>query len=182
MEGLPLHPVLVHLPLGLCGLIPLVAIIVILGIKLNWFSSRIWLLVVLLQASILAGTVVAKETGEHEEDVVEKIVPHMYIGEHEEAAEGFAVAVGVVLILTMAGAIPKKKVASAAQLLSVAGMLAVIYFAVDAGHSGGDLVYRYGAGRVYESILNPGKDLAIPAGNSTINQNVSGSHNDDDDK
>jgi hypothetical protein len=99
---------------------------------------------VILQA-VLAGTVwIATETGEHEEDRVERVVAERHIEEHEEAAERFLTLAALVLPLAAAG-----RVGAINRALTIALSLAALAASRPTGHSGGELVYRHGAAVAY---------------------------------
>ena len=99
MTSLPLHPAIVHLPLGLAFVIPALAA----GFAWALWTGRVrprgaWLTVIALQALLLGSGFVAMNTGEREEDRVERIVPDAAIERHEEYAEQFVWAVGLTLV------------------------------------------------------------------------------------
>ncbi len=149
MVELPLHPALVHLPLGVALILPLVAALVLAG----WWTGRLprfaWWLAVLLQVVVVAGSFVAMETGEDEEERVEEAIGHDAIHEHEEAAEAFSYA-GLALLLVFVGAalLPKEPLARKLAAAGVLGSLATAGLGLDTGHHGGELVYVHGAGSV----------------------------------
>jgi hypothetical protein len=86
------------------------------------------------------------QTGESDEEAVERVVPESAIEEHEEAAEAFvwsAAALGVVFILGVA--LPKAPWRSVAMAVSTLGSVGVAVLALNVGHLGGELVYEHGA-------------------------------------
>jgi uncharacterized membrane protein len=144
----PLHPAVVHLPITLAVLIPALAILATLLIHGGFLPSRTWGLVVLLQALLVGSGWLALETGEEEEERVEEIVAERHIETHEDAAKRFVwiaaagLAVGALGPLNgRAGAIGR----AAGTLASLAVLAAGVYV----GHSGGELVYKYGAASAY---------------------------------
>ena len=70
----PLHPAMVHFPIALASLVPMFAILAAIAIRAGWISARAWLVVVLMQAMLAGSAWVAHETGENEEEKVEKVV------------------------------------------------------------------------------------------------------------
>lgn len=124
LNNLPLHALIVHMPIALTVLVPLFAL---LGL---WLGRRIlkphvaWALPVGMLALLLVSGFAAEKTGEQQEDRVEKVVPEAAFEKHEEAAELFLVVTGGVLVLA-------------------AGW--------NVGHSGGQLVYQHNAGAAYSS-------------------------------
>ena len=87
MSGLPLHPALVHLPLGLAFVMPFLALILAWALWTGRAPRRTWAIVVALQAVLLAGGLLALRTGEAQEDRVEPIVGETALGRHESAAQ-----------------------------------------------------------------------------------------------
>jgi uncharacterized membrane protein len=145
-DGVPLHPALVHVPLGLAMAVPLVALLVLLGTWRGWFPRRAWLLVVVLQGVMLVGGAAAYNTGEKEGDLVGGIVEDAPVEAHEEAAEVFMlVAAGsfvfslVLLFFESNGLVPLGYVVATA----LAGV--VLLLGARLGHLGGRLVYIHGA-------------------------------------
>ncbi|MFN8627545.1 MAG: hypothetical protein U0587_16405 [Candidatus Binatia bacterium] len=142
MNGLPLHPAIVHLPLGLAAVMPLVAGGVAVAVWKDLLPRRVWLVVVLLQALLYAGGVVALRTGEAEEDRAEKLISKQSIEEHEELAEQFVWGAGVTLALSVAGLVlrrgrrPVAFMAATAVATIVTGGLGL-----RVGHAGGQLVH-----------------------------------------
>jgi uncharacterized membrane protein len=145
----PLHPALVHLPIALAVLIPILAILAILAIRWSFLPSRCWSVVVLLQALLVGSAWLALETGEDEEERVERVVAERHIEEHEEAAELLLALAGVGLLLGAAGLLPGRLGTVGRAAATLAG-LAVLGSAVQVGHSGGALVYEHGAASAYD--------------------------------
>jgi uncharacterized membrane protein len=90
----------------------------------------------------------ATETGEDEEERVEKVVAERHIEDHEERAERLLIASGIVLLVIGAGLAPGRA-GALARPLGFALALAVAALAADVGHSGGRLVYEHGAASAY---------------------------------
>jgi DNA polymerase-3 subunit gamma/tau len=100
---LPLHPALVHLPLGLSMGVPLLIVALLLGRR--WLSPAMVGLVAGLQALLFVGALVAQQAGQADEERVEGAgVSEIALEAHEEAAEAFIVLAGVTL-LALAGAL-----------------------------------------------------------------------------
>ena len=158
----PLHPAVVHFPVALASLIPLFAALILLAIRSGRTPALTWAVVVLMQALLVGSAWLAHETGEDEEERVEKVVAEKHIEEHAEAADwvlylGAAglVAAGVGLAGGSAGAWGR----AAALVIS----LATLGAAVRTGHLGGELVYRYGAGNAYVEKTPAGGAGEAPA-------------------
>jgi len=103
---------------------------------------------VLLQAMLVGSSWLALETGESEEDRVERIVAERHIEAHEEAAERFLWLAGLTLLVSGTGLLPGGRGAAGRVATSVATFL-VLLGAVQVGHSGGELVYKHGAAAAY---------------------------------
>lgn len=154
----PLHPAVVHLPIALAMLIPLAALGVILAIRLGFLPPRSWALVVALQALLVGSAWAAIETGEEQEERVERVVAERHIEEHEEAAERLLLAAGVTLVVTAAGLLPAR-VGKALRWVGVLAACGVLAAATVVGHSGGELVYVHGAASAYaEGAAPPGPE------------------------
>ena len=144
----PLHPAIVHFPIVLAVLAPLLAAATFWAIHSGRLPGRSWLGIVLLQVLLAGSAWVATETGEREEDRVERIVAERHIEEHEEAAERFLVLAALVLPLAAAGMLAGS-VGTINRVLTIVLSLAALGAAGSAGHSGGELVYRHGAAAAY---------------------------------
>ncbi len=145
----PLHPALVHLPLGLALATPLLAAGIALTAWRGWLPRRAWMGVVALQALLVAGGAAALLAGEREGERVEKVVGKDPVEAHEERAEAFLWAAGAVLAVSAAVLVAPARVGGPLMALSLAGMIAVAALAVRTGTAGGELVYRHGAARAY---------------------------------
>lgn len=158
---------LVHLPIALAVLMPLVS----LGLLIAWWRGalqrRTWFIAVALQAILVISAFVAIRSGEAEEDRVEQLVAEPAIEAHEEAAEGFLIAAGVVLAITLgAGLIRREGAARGVATVAFAGTLAVLGLGYRTGQAGGDLVYRHGAATAYTTAGAPGNATADATGNA----------------
>jgi len=150
MNALFFHPKLVHLPMALGALMPLVAGGLLLAWWRTWLPARTWVVAVALQLLLVVSGVVALRSGEAEEERVERVVAERLIEEHEEAAEAFVwasgAALGLMLLgLAMAGRGAGLAAAGAATLAT--GVVFVLGYRT--GEAGGALVYRYGAASAY---------------------------------
>jgi hypothetical protein len=74
MDALLFHPKVVHIPMALGVLMPLIAGGLALAWWRSWLPWRAWFVAVGLQVALLVSGVVALRTGEAEEDRVERIV------------------------------------------------------------------------------------------------------------
>ena len=152
MTSLPLHPAIVHLPLGLAFVLPALAAGFAWALWYGRVRPRAWISIVALQALLLGAGLVAMNTGEHEEETVERVVPSAALERHEAYAEQFVWATGATLVLaTLVLVLRQRAIAHALILATVAGTVVVAAAAVRVGHAGGELVYAHHAGAAYAS-------------------------------
>ncbi len=144
----PLHPAVVHLPMALAVLVPILAGLCLAAIWRGLLPARAWAAIVLLQALLLGTAWVALETGEHEEERVERWVGEQHIEAHEEAAERFMLLAGLTLLPIGAGLLPGRR-GFGARVAGTAAALAVLGAGAYVGHLGGELVYEHGAASAY---------------------------------
>jgi uncharacterized membrane protein len=144
----PLHPAIVHLPIALAVILPLLAVAGIFAIRSAWLPRRAWSLLVVLAGLLVVGSWAALETGEQEEERVERVVAERLIEEHEEAAELFLVLTLVVFAATAAGLFAGRT-GDTARVLALVSMLGLLVAGARVGHLGGQLVYEHGAADAY---------------------------------
>lgn len=160
MDQLFFHPKVVHLPMALAVLMPLVSA----GLLAAWWAGvlprRAWLVAVALQLVLVGSGVVALRSGEHEEERVERVVDEKLIETHEESAEAFVWGAGAILVLQLAAAaLRREATARAMAAAAVAGTLLVLFLGYRTGEAGGRLVYEHGAAAVYTSGRGAGEAL-----------------------
>lgn len=171
MNGLPLHPVVVHLPLVIALLVPALAA------GLTWASfrgragRRAWAIALALQAIVAGTALLAMRTGEGAEESAEAVAPESALHAHEEAAEVFLFGAIAVLVGLGATVALKPRWSRWAGLAVTGGALAVALLGVRVGHAGGTLVYKHGAG---VTLTEPG-----PAG--ALGQQTPPRHQEHDD-
>ena len=159
MFDLPLHPVVVHFPIVLGSLLPFLALMLWWAIKKEFLQQKVWVLVTVMALAYGASAIVAVEVGEKDEDKVEEIVSERGIEEHEEAGEMIPWVAGTLFLVSLAGMV--KKNSHALRLgLAVLSLVALIPL-VDTGHTGGELVYQYGAANAHlpadrQAMVEPG--------------------------
>lgn len=156
----PLHPAIVHLPIALTLLVPLFAAGALVAIARGANLVRAWGIAAAMLAALSLSAFVSIETGEDQEERVERVVPERAFESHEDAAKGFFLlslgvlaAAGVGLVRGRTGAI--------ARYLAAGGTLALVVAGYRVGHSGGQLVYRYDAASAYAA---PGRGGAADVG------------------
>lgn len=168
MGNLPLHPMVVHFPLALAILLPL-----LLGALLwrEWrgrLRARTWWIATLVAGLLTVGAFVSLKSGDNEEERVESAVPETALNLHEERAEAFLWVTLIPLALVTVTALSvRSRTRRWIGTGAVLGGLLVAALAVRVGHSGGLLVYEHNAAAAY------GADAPTRTGDL--------SHEDDDD-
>jgi uncharacterized membrane protein len=144
----PLHPALVHLPMALAVLVPLFAVGAVVAIRRGALPMRTWSLALAMFFALAVSGVVSQETGESQEERVESAVPRVAFQAHNAAADRFVVLSAVLVLIAGVGLLPARS-GAVARLVATAGSLAVLAAGYQVGHTGGALVYRYGAAGAY---------------------------------
>src|SRR5262245_23767162 len=143
MDALLFHPKLVHVPMALGVLMPLIAGGLLLAWWRNWLPRRAWFVAVGLQAILVGAGALALKSGEAEEERVERVVAERYIEAHEEAAEAFVVASGVVLAgMVLAAVLGSRRAGVPTAALATLGTIVVLGLGYRTGQAGGSLVYE----------------------------------------
>lgn len=143
---MPLHPALVHLPLGLA---------VVLGpllLGLFWFERRApaqrgpWWTGAMLSCALALSALAASSAGEDEALRLAGRLPASAIAAHDDAAGLFtADAVLVALLALASGVAAQPRPRRALQLASVVLAMSLVPLAIRAGQAGGALVWQHGA-------------------------------------
>lgn len=155
----PLHPAVVHFPIALAVMVPVFAVGALIAIRRQARPSRVWSVVVALMMALSLSAWAATETGEDQEDRVERVVGDAPLHTHEEAAENFLwLSVGLMGAATVG--LLGGRVGTSARLLATAGSVAMLFVGYQVGHSGGELVYTHGAASAYVSGTAPGDGIS----------------------
>lgn len=162
----PLHPMIVHFPMAITMILPVLILVFAYMIKMNKMTPKSWLIVVGLQLAVVITGYVALETGETEEHTVEKVVSKKLIHEHEEAAEVFVGSTVLALVLSIAAFFIRKEIQFPIKL--TVGVISLIscFLAYRTGMLGGELVYKHGAASAY-SVESPPEGLLPTPGMNT---------------
>ena len=140
---LPMHPKLVHIPMALCVLMPMIAILIFVGIRRDWFTPKAWLIAAFLQTATLVGGLAALKSGEDDGEKVEGYASEEALEEHEHRAYWFLYVAGAnTLLCGVTFFLQRDRVRQ--QLLAVftiVGLAAGGYAGYRVGDAGGRLVY-----------------------------------------
>jgi uncharacterized membrane protein len=151
MNGLPLHPAIVHFPIAFALLVP------VLGAAVLWWTRQrdelareALRIPAALQAVVAVGCFFAQRTGDDEHHEVEDVVDRALIHAHEESGELFLIVSLVTLVAWFASAVAGR-VALARKAALVAVVLGIVAagLGLRAGHKGGELVYEHGAAEAW---------------------------------
>lgn len=176
MDALLFHPKLVHVPMALGVLMPVIAGGVLLAWWRGWLPRRAWFVALALQAILLGAGVLALRSGEVEEHRVEGVVGERFIEEHEEAAQVFVWAsAGVLALMSLAALLGARRSALPTAAAATLGTLLVLGFGYRTGQAGGSLVYQHGAAEAHTGPASAG-----PASARADVGAASAVHEDDD--
>ncbi|MGE0867520.1 MAG: DUF2231 domain-containing protein [Kofleriaceae bacterium] len=143
MRVLPMHPKLVHIPIALCIVMPMMLTLVWMGIRRGWFTSRTWLLCAVLQGALFVSSVAALQSGKNDGDKVEGYASEEALQTHANRASWFVYIAGFNLALSSGVALlplarPRRQLLGA---IAIAGSLGATYAGYLVGDAGGRLVY-----------------------------------------
>ena len=144
----PLHPALVHFPIALAVILPIVGIASLVLIRRGLPPRQSWIWVVVVAALLFGSSWVAVRTGEAQEERVEQFVPETSIHEHEEAAELFLILGGFSVFLFAAG-LANGRLGLGARYAATGFAFVLVAAGYRVGDLGGELVYRHGAAQAY---------------------------------
>ncbi|QPJ60733.1 MAG: hypothetical protein G3M70_02045 [Candidatus Nitronauta litoralis] len=176
MFDLPFHPITVHFAIAVGFAVPVFGFGLWYAIKKNWVEDKGWRVVVGMAFLYTLLAIVTVQLGEVDEEKVEKIVAEDVIEHHEEAGEAIPWIAGILFVGALAGCRGKK--ARKFQLIfSIVATLALIPLG-NAGHTGGELVYEYGAANAH---LSPERWAELKSGVKPAGEHGDHDHDHDDD-
>jgi uncharacterized membrane protein len=157
----PLHPAVVHFPIVLMILLPVAAAVALVAIRRGARFRPVWAVPVAFAAALALSAWAAVETGEGQEERVERIVPAAALEAHADAAEGFLVASAALFAVAAAG-LAGGAVGRTARWVATLASVVVVAMGIRVGDAGGQLVYRHGAATAYTggSAVQPGMPAA----------------------
>jgi hypothetical protein len=125
----------------------------------------VWAVALGSQLLMVGAGFVSMQTGEGDEERVERVVPESAIEAHEEAAELFVwSAAGAAALFVLGVALPKREWRSGAMAASTLAAVAVAALALNVGRLGGELVYQHGAASAYASPAPGAGSIATERG------------------
>lgn len=186
MDLSPLHPKLVHLPIALMFLVPVVSGGLLLAWHRGWLPRRSWWGAVALHGLLVVASSAAVQSGEIDEERVESVVPEAALEAHEQAATHFMwAAMGLLVVFavpTLVG--ERERLAKGAAAMVFAGTLGLMVLGVRVGDAGGALVYSHNAGAAWSdgALERPRTgDVGAPV-NQRHHDKVVDDDDDDDDE
>ncbi|MHB1097133.1 MAG: DUF2231 domain-containing protein [Gemmatimonadaceae bacterium] len=177
----PMHPIVVHFPIVLSILLPIVALVSLYAIKGGARPRRAWGVAVAVAAALTLSSWVAVETGEQQEERVEEVVGEARLDTHANAGETLLfTSVGVLAVLAL-GLMPGDK-GRVARYAGAVGTLAVAGMAFRVGMTGGDLVYKYDAASAYTAPGGAAGEGGAAATGESGKKDESGEKGESDEK
>jgi len=146
----PLHPAIVHFPVVLAFVLPLLVAGAFWAIRRGANTRRAWAAPLATAVALALSAWAAVETGGADSERVERVVAEQTIESHEEMAEALLAVSAAVALVAVAG-LAGGAVGKTARVVTAVGALTVVVLVARVGHSGGQLVYRYGAADAYTS-------------------------------
>jgi uncharacterized membrane protein len=153
----PLHPMLVHLPLALTFVLPFLIVIFAFLIKMNKMTPKGWLIIIGLQLTVVLTGYISLETGKNEEQAVSKVLDRKLIHAHEEAAKIFVGSTVLALVLSIGVYFISKEYCLPVRMIIALVTLTSCFLAYRTALQGGELVYVHGAANAY--ILEGGEEI-----------------------
>ncbi|HJN77243.1 MAG TPA: DUF2231 domain-containing protein [Myxococcota bacterium] len=142
MVELPLHPLLVHIPVGLAVAVAILAPAVWLTWARGALPRRAWWLVPLVQGFLLVSVVAAVRTGELAEQEARRVLPGEQVDRHETLGTRFIVLVVVTLLLALAASlVADERRARQLALAAIISSLVQLAACAVVSHAGGALVW-----------------------------------------
>ena len=144
----PIHPAIVHFPIVLMFLLPIAAGYYWLRARRGAAPRRSWTVPAFFAGALALSAWVAVQTGEAQEERIERVIAENVLHAHEEPAEAFLLISAFVLFLALLGYL-RAPFGTAARILASSASVVALVAGVLVGATGGDLVYKHGAAAAY---------------------------------
>jgi uncharacterized membrane protein len=163
----PLHPQIVHFPIALIFILPILILVFAYLIRRNKLPANGWLIIIGLQLATTISGYIALETGETDEKIVQKVVSKKLIHAHEEKAEIFVGLTVLALVVSISAYFIQKHFQLYLQLGVFFLTITAAYLAYQTAQLGGELVYQHGASGAYPKRDQPMEGLLPTPGMNT---------------
>ncbi len=177
---MPLHPAIVHFPIALTFILPLLILIFAWAIRAGKMSKELWFVLIGLQILVTGSGYLALETGETDEEKVSAVVGKKIIHEHEESAEIFVGTTVIALAASIAVWFLQPGFQNKARFIVALISLLPLFFAWQTGKLGGEIVYKHGGGGAhadFREVFRPEAATLEPAV-ETDNESLKADDND----
>jgi hypothetical protein len=144
----PLHPAIVHLPIALVILMPVTFLVAIVAIRRGAAPLKVWSVAAAVHVALVLSAWASLASGNDAGERVEEVIAEAPVESHEEAAEAFVAFAAGALVISLLG-VRKDRIGAVARGTAVAASVGLVVAGWQVGHSGGQLVYRYGAASAY---------------------------------
>jgi hypothetical protein len=149
----PLHPALVHVPLGLAFVLPLLsAALAAFALLRGSVPRRAWAVALALQAVVVVAGLAARSAGERDEKPVAQLTGRAAVEAHEAAADAFLWGAALALAVSAAALAMPRRAGAVAAAVACAATVAVAGLGYRAGKAGGELVYPRGGAAAYSPV------------------------------
>lgn len=182
----PLHPAIVHFPLALSLLLPLLALATALLMRSKKWPASTWMVIMVLQVGLTVSGYVALETGETDEAKVGKVISKDYIHEHEEAAEIFVGLTVLAAVFSVVVYFLKQEIQFSLQVVVVLIGFIASYQGYRTGQMGGEITYYHGGAAAHtrdhlpanKFLPTPDSLKAQPLDTTNVNESLKADDND----
>src|SRR5512140_891657 len=150
VDAMPLHPAVIHLPLGLAVILPLIVGAMAYALWREEIPRKAWALALALQGILVATVWAGMRAGAADLQKVQILVPAAQLQAHEAAAQAlFAGSLVALLVYAAVFAFNSVVARRTATIAAAVASVAVACLALWVGRAGGSLVYTYGAAEAH---------------------------------
>ncbi len=145
---MPVHPLLVHLPIAFALFGPVFFLVLLLVIRRRPESRGLWKWTILWQFLMCASIYAAMATGDGDAKEVRAHIGSEAIGRHEDAAELLFFMALLALVPALAG-VKASAYEFAARITATVMQVALLAFCVNTARLGGEIVYKHGGAKAH---------------------------------